>query len=401
MMCESSTRMKYVGMTRMTISMFIVFLSCLFLASEAYNSRLRFPLRSARMVEVLKVNVNGNNNMILNSGSHSFRFGGHRMQCKEKDNESEGTVEAEAEAASGQKQEDGGEKNSDRSREATQEVEVEVEEEEGEGENDKGDESDTEKKEEENEEEENEEEELSPEAKAIKEAEEALRKQLNEVENTLRSERVNLSKVKDKKDLSGKNGFYIIQARVNEWNKQKDVQQKRRISANKREFVLKMLPIVDAFKKVPDDIPATNEREENMHESLGKIQYVQILQAFEKFGYVEFGPEKKDAIDPVKHQVEGELVEQGTEYEGKVVEVLKKGIVDVDGNVIRRCLIIGGKPTAEREAAMKKAEEEAKAAEKLEDEEAEKFLEEEKEVEAANEGDNDNDDGNDNDDASD
>ena len=117
--------------------------------------------------------------------------------------------------------------------------------------------------------------------------------------------------------MIGKNGFYIIQARVNEWNKQKDVQQKRRISANKREFVLKMLPIVDAFKKVPDDIPATNEREENMHESLGKIQYVQILQAFEKFGYVEFGPEKKDAIDPVKHQVEGELVEQGTEYEGK------------------------------------------------------------------------------------
>merc|ERR1711871_64851 len=90
------------------------------------------------------------------------------------------------------------------------------------------------------------EEELSPEAKAIKEAEETLRKQLNELENTLRSERVNLSKAKDKKDLSGKNGFYIIQARVNEWNKQKDVQQKRRISANKREFVLKMLPIVDA-----------------------------------------------------------------------------------------------------------------------------------------------------------
>merc|ERR1711871_866585 len=82
------------------------------------------------------------------------------------------------------------------------------------------------------------------------------------------------------------------------------------------------------------------------------------------------------------HQVEGDLVEQGTDYEGKVVEVLRKGIIDVDGNVIRRCLIVGGKPTAEREAAMKK-EEEAKAAEKLEDEEAEKLLEEEKEVETS------------------
>ena len=170
---------------------------------------------------------------------------------------------------------------------------------------------------------------------------------------------------------------------MNEWNKQKDAQQKKRIKANKREFVLKMLPTVDAFKQVASDLPPTNEREENMHESLGKIQYDQILRAFEKFGYCEFSAEKKEPIDPIKHQVEGDLVEQGTDYEGKVVEVLKKGVIDVDGNVIRRCLIVGGKPTAEREAAMKKAEEEAKAAEKLEDEEAEKLLEEEKEVETS------------------
>ena len=151
-----------------------------------------------------------------------------------------------------------------------------------------------------------------------------------------------------------------------------------------------MLPIVDAFRQVADDVPAANEREKNMHESLGKIQYDQILRAFEKFGFVEFSAEKKEPIDPMKHQIEGDLVEQGTDYEGKVVEVLKKGIVDVEGNVIRRCLIVGGKPTAEREVAMKKAEEEAEEAQKLEDEEDEKLLEEEREVGDAASEDKDN-----------
>ena len=92
----------------------------------------------------------------------------------------------------------------------------------------------------------------------------------------------------------------------------------------------------------------------------------------------------------MKHQIEGDLVEQGTDYEGKVVEVLKKGIVDVEGNVIRRCLIVGGKPTAEREVAMKKAEEEAEEAQKLENEEDEKLLEEEREVGDAASEDKDN-----------
>jgi hypothetical protein len=43
----------------------------------------------------------------------------------------------------------------------------------------------------------------------------------------------------------------------------------------------------------------------------------------------------KDVLDPVRHQVQGELVESGTDFEGKVVEFLRPGLVDSDNEVVR------------------------------------------------------------------
>ena len=43
----------------------------------------------------------------------------------------------------------------------------------------------------------------------------------------------------------------------------------------------------------------------------------------------------KDVLDPVRHQVQGELIESGTEFEGKVVEFLRPGLADIDNEVVR------------------------------------------------------------------
>lgn len=85
-------------------------------------------------------------------------------------------------------------------------------------------------------------------------------------------------------------------------------------------------------------------------------------------------------IDPVYHQVSGELIESGTLFEGKIVEVLKPGIVDSENNVIRRSLIIGGKAKESQEKFLKELEEKMLDAEKLLDEESEKLKQEEEQA---------------------
>ena len=130
---------------------------------------------------------------------------------------------------------------------------------------------------------------VDPKAEAIKQAEQALQTQLDVLENTLRSERLMLSKIKNKVSESGKNGYFIVQAQVNEFLKRKDSEQKIRVSANKREFVNKMLPVVDAFREAPKISVAVTEKETKMHQNFGSLNN-QILLAFEKFGYTEFSP---------------------------------------------------------------------------------------------------------------
>ena len=61
------------------------------------------------------------------------------------------------------------------------------------------------------------------------------------------------------------------------------------MESNKRDFVVKMLPILDAFREAPVSAPATVEKEENMHTSFSALP-TGILTVITKYGYKEFVP---------------------------------------------------------------------------------------------------------------
>ena len=106
---------------------------------------------------------------------------------------------------------------------------------------------------------------------------------MTELENILRSERLLLARTKDKISESGKNGYFIIQAQVANYLKNKEMEQKESVAANKKEFVLKMLPVVDSFRDAPVIAPANTEREAKMHESFGAL-LKGVLDVFNKYG---------------------------------------------------------------------------------------------------------------------
>ena len=78
------------------------------------------------------------------------------------------------------------------------------------------------------------------------------------------------------------NDKYIYQRR-------RDKEQAERVARNKREFVLRMLPIVDSFRSARSVAPPTTEKEENMHKSFESL-LIGILNVFQKYGYKEFTP---------------------------------------------------------------------------------------------------------------
>ena len=129
--------------------------------------------------------------------------------------------------------------------------------------------------------------ELDPYAVAIKALEGELAGEITTKEMILKAERNSLSRAKDKASESGKNGYFMIQAKVAEFQKNKAVEQKSRVTKNKREFVLKMLPVVDAFRAAPLISTSSTDREISMHKSFGSL-LDSILVVFEKYGFKEY-----------------------------------------------------------------------------------------------------------------
>ena len=129
--------------------------------------------------------------------------------------------------------------------------------------------------------------ELDPHEVAVKAMEAQIKAEVLVLETKLKTERVALSKVKDRISESGKNGYFIVQAKVAEFQKVKVVEQKSRVTKNKREFVMKMLPVVDAFRAAPIVSPSSSEREISMHKSFGSL-LESILVVFEKYGFSEY-----------------------------------------------------------------------------------------------------------------
>ena len=183
-------RTKYASMSRMDLCYaFMLMLFCCFLsAPEAYNNRLRLQLRSPRIV---KSKIIVKDTPSIYDGTKVIFLRSTRLKCKEREDDGEDDPEEE-----------------DKSEEEDEILDESGDSNEGDGEVLEGDDNDNDNDDladiESIKDNEKMEEELSPEQKAIKEAEDSLRKQLFELESTLRSERINLSKTKDKKDLSGK-----------------------------------------------------------------------------------------------------------------------------------------------------------------------------------------------------
>ena len=63
------------------------------------------------------------------------------------------------------------------------------------------------------------------------------------------------------------------------------------MNKNKRLFVEKMLPIVDAFRQAATIAPNSTPKIESMHTNYGSLLNY-IMMVFAKFGYQEFTPGK-------------------------------------------------------------------------------------------------------------
>jgi len=147
----------------------------------------------------------------------------------------------------------------------------------------------------------------------------------------------------------------MVQAQVAEFLKKKDTEQKGRVAKNKRDFVDKILPVVDAFNAAPINVPAETEREENMHKSFGSL-VSSIMIVFEKYGVKEYVAEEGGKLDSYLHQVE--RVEEGEE-DGKIIQALAPGYKDSEGEVIRRALVVASKKPGSEPAPEPEAESEA------------------------------------------
>lgn len=192
-----------------------------------------------------------------------------------------------------------------------------------------------------------------PKQQAISNYERKLAQEVDSLERKLRTERLALSKLKDKISESGKNGYFIVQAQVNEFQKRRDQDQKNRVTRNKREFVEKMLPVLDEFRKAPFINPPETEREQTIHKGFASL-LDSLLAVFEKYGYKEYEPEVGDKLDARLHQIV-DVVEQ--EEAGIILEIVRKGLKHEDGTIVRPSQVIASKaPTPPPPAASAVAE---------------------------------------------
>eukprot|EP00607_Mallomonas_marina_P004208 CAMPEP_0182428068 /NCGR_PEP_ID=MMETSP1167-20130531/20994_1 /TAXON_ID=2988 /ORGANISM="Mallomonas Sp, Strain CCMP3275" /LENGTH=241 /DNA_ID=CAMNT_0024610719 /DNA_START=222 /DNA_END=947 /DNA_ORIENTATION=+ len=186
--------------------------------------------------------------------------------------------------------------------------------------------------------------EVDPKIEAIKQYTNQLRNEVKQLETFVRSERLLSAKTKDKLSESGKAGYFIVQAQVNDFLRKTEESQKERVKANKREFVLKILPIVDAFRAAPLIAPATTDEEQKLHDGFTSL-LTGVTNVIKKYGYTEFAPEIGDKLNPKRHEVE-EVVEDNEVEDGAILEVLRPGVVSADGSVLRRAVVKAAKTPA-------------------------------------------------------
>ena len=92
-----------------------------------------------------------------------------------------------------------------------------------------------------------------------------------------------------------------------------------------------MLPVLDAFRAAPEQAPAETERESAMHKSFASL-LDSLLVVFQKYGYTEFDAQLGSKLDARRHQI---VHVEEQEEAGIILEVVRKGIVHVDGTIVR------------------------------------------------------------------
>lgn len=66
-----------------------------------------------------------------------------------------------------------------------------------------------------------------------------------------------------------------------------ELDQKKKVSNDRRNFILKLLPLMDAMREAPQVAPASTPRGESMHESYQSL-LAKMTELFENYGYKEF-----------------------------------------------------------------------------------------------------------------
>lgn len=181
-----------------------------------------------------------------------------------------------------------------------------------------------------------------------------LQAELTKAESVLRNERIQLSRTKDRISESGKNGFFLVKAQVNDFLRTKDAEQKELVAQKRRDVVLKLLPILDKLRSTPKEIPAETKRETNMHESFNALLR-SILIVIERNGYQETEAAPGEAMDHSKYEIVGE---EESEEDG-ILSTVRKGMLDNRGIVLRKAQVIVGKKakaTATEETETNQAE---------------------------------------------
>lgn len=68
-----------------------------------------------------------------------------------------------------------------------------------------------------------------------------------------------------------------------------ELDQKKKVSNDRRDYILKLLPLIDAMRAATQDVPASTPRVEEMHESYQSL-LSKMMELFERYGYKEFFP---------------------------------------------------------------------------------------------------------------
>eukprot|EP01035_Chromulina_nebulosa_P020274 gene20274-26319_t len=134
-------------------------------------------------------------------------------------------------------------------------------------------------------------------------------------------------------------GFFMIQAQVTDFQRKKDIEQKNLVKKSKRDFVNKLLPIIDSFREARDLAPPSTEREENMHKNFGSL-LSSILLVLEKSGFKEYRAEIGSKIDSKLHKISS--IQDGEE-DGIILKEVKPGIIYNNEDIIRPSFVISSK----------------------------------------------------------